>query len=135
MHGLIGRDDFLAKYVAPFVEVKWEYEPEGYIVWRHGTGGNVELLHIRTFRPGQGDGRRLVYRMLDLLRERPPYYSVFGFTRASNAEAQAFYGALGFNLQPVNGLYAEGQAVMFWQSYERLMALKGEYEDNLRRQA
>ena len=93
----------------------------GYIIWRRGTGDNVELLHIKTVEKGKGFGRRLFYDMLTGLTLDPPYYSIFGFTRTSNEDAQAFYGALGFNLQSIEGLYKDGTAVMFWQSYEKLV--------------
>lgn len=104
------------------------FPQQGYIVWRRGTGDNTELLHIRTFRKGQGFGRKLVYAMLDQLRGDPPYHSVYGFTRVSNADAQNFYGALGFERQEVKGIYADGRAVLFWQSYERLRIIKDLWE-------
>ena len=127
MHEPIDYTTFRDCYLEPYGKVNYCWTLGlGYIVWRRGTGDNVELLHIRTFHPGRGDGRGLVYQMLDALISSPPYYSVFGFTRTSNEEAQRFYGALGFNLQPVVGLYAEGTAVMFWQSYAELRRLQTE---------
>lgn len=105
----------------------------GYIIWRVGTGENVELLHIKTVDKGKGWGRSLFYQMLIRLQTDPPYYSIFGFTRTSNEEAQAFYGALGFNLQPIEGLYKDGTAVMFWQSYEKLVEEMNTYENHVRR--
>lgn len=126
----INYHEFSQKYLFPFGTIRHYYSKDsGYIVWRLGTGENAELLHIRTFHKGRGYGRELVYHMLDQLSYNPPYYSVFGFTRTSNEEAQRFYGALGFNLHLVDGLYAEGTAIMFWQSYERLLAEKLKHGD------
>lgn len=114
-------DSFLAERISPYRYVQYIYDPDkGYIVWRRGTGDNMELLHIRTFEKRKGYGRELFYRMLDELRRHPPYFSMFGFTIVGNKEAQAFYGALGFNLQRIDGLYKDGEAVMFWQSFETL---------------
>lgn len=133
MHEWIDRTGFIDKYVQPYWAPEWHYDPgRGYVVWRLGTGENVELLHIRTFAPGLGYGRALFCTLLDRLSGRPPYYSIFGFTRTSNSSAQAFYGALGFHLQPIEGLYKEGSAIMFWQSYGKLLEEKCRYEDTLR---
>lgn len=66
--------------------------------------------------------------MLDSLIEEPPYYSVFGFTRVSNEEAHAFYQALGFELQEIHGVYKDGRAILFWQAYDKLKALREEYD-------
>lgn len=134
MHEPLTRAEFIARYVVPFKGLEHVYQDgAGFIAWRRGTGDNVELLHIRTFESGKGHGRRLFYQMLDRLADRPPYYSIFGFTRVSNAEAQAFYGTLGFYLQAVEGLYAEGTAVMFWQSYIRLTEKRDRHESKRRK--
>ena len=124
--------EFFGTYVEPFERVYHHYSPEkGFIVWRFGTGRNIELLHIRSFALRKGFGRQLMYKMLDALVDSPPYFSVFGFTRVSNERAAGFYEALGFNLQPIKGLYADGEAMMFWQSYEVLLKLRQKHENNL----
>jgi ribosomal protein S18 acetylase RimI-like enzyme len=128
MHELITQEEFVSTYITPFSGVEYFYSYRlGYIAWRRGTGDNIELLHIRSFQPGKGYGRFLFYTMLRRLKADPPYHSVFGFTRVGNAEARAFYGALGFNLSVVDGLYAEGQAVLFWQQYTKLTELFDAY--------
>ena len=132
---LISEQSFKEQYVYPFDAVQYLYKPElGFIVWRFGTGENVELLHVRSAEPRQGQGRQLVYRMLDYLRATPPYYSVFGFTRVSNTRAIQFYESLGFCTQTIQGLYADGQASIFWQDYRELLRLKSEYENSLHRE-
>jgi ribosomal protein S18 acetylase RimI-like enzyme len=102
--------------------VKWAEDEGGYVVWRRGTGGNVELLHLRA---AQGHGRRLLRRMLDGLASDPPYCTVFGFTRVGNVTAQGFYKAMGFTLTQVAGVYADGSAVVFSQTFEKLKAIHG----------
>lgn len=101
--------------------VRWRRDSTGWIMWRYGTGGNVELTDIHTTERGKGHGRQLFYVMLDALRADPPYYSVFGFTRVSNEEARAFYAALGFRLHEVPGVYADGRAVLFEAPYADLV--------------
>lgn len=129
MNERISYDVFSEKYIFPFRGVEHHYDTTvGFVVWRRGTGDNVELLHIRTFNPGRGDGRRLFHIMLNRLATRPPYHSIFGFTRVGNEEAKAFYGALGFHLQIVEGLYAEGRATIFWQKYEVLRSVQAAYD-------
>lgn len=86
----------------------------GYIVWRRGTGDNVELLYIKGTE--KGEGYRLFLSMLHALKRDPPYEgkgTVFGFTRESNLNAMAFYDRQGFSLSRVRGVYAEGTAVCF----------------------
>ena len=128
--------EVIDQYVTPFENTcHYSIEGKGYIIWRLGTGDNIELLHIRTYKKRQGIGRQLFYGMLELLEYCPPYYSIFGFTRSTNDEAQRFYGALGFNLQPINGIYLDGTATLFWQSYKQLVHNKNEWcdhEDTLR---
>lgn len=118
----------LAERVWPYREVDFHEDETGYVVWRPGTGRNVELLHIHTEERGKGHGRRLVYRMLDRLRDDPPYHSVFGFSRASNEEAHAFYVALGFQVQTVKGVYQDGRAVLFWGEYRSLVKRMEEWK-------
>ena len=129
-------DEFFRTYVEPFETCDYHWEQDkGFIVWRLGTGLNIELLHIRAFAVRKGYGRYLVYRMLEALQRSPPYYSIFGFTRLSNTRAASFYSSLGFNLQHIQGLYRDGATVMFWQSYDELMKQKEIYEDSIRGKA
>lgn len=109
------------KYLKPYIGVHLIECDNGYIVWRLGTGENVELLHLRTFSPGKGTGRALLNAMLNKLRENPPYCTVFGFTRTVNKISQEFYKALGFELTEVKGVYADGTAILFSQTFDRLL--------------
>lgn len=109
------------KYLLPYTGLSHISLPNGFIVWRQGTGGNVELLHIKTYAPGQGTGRQLVVAMLEHLKTQPPYCTVFGFTRTCNEASQKFYTALGFELTPVKGVYQDGSAVLFSQEYKTLL--------------
>lgn len=109
----------------PYKRVRWYADAGGHIVWRTGTGGNEELLHIRAYEPGYGHGTFLLGKMLERLLDEPPYATVFGFTRTSNAEALEFYRRSGFVLSTVAGVYADGDAVVFSQTYAELCRLHG----------
>lgn len=113
----------LEEVVNPFTKVNWIQIENGYIVWRRGTGNNVELLHIRTFSPGKGTGKELVIRMLKALLECPPYATIFGFTRTVNESSQSFYKALGFELSEVTGVYDDGSAIVFSQRFKTLLEI------------
>lgn len=112
-----------AKYIYPYQNVFSVELDNGYIVWRLGTGENAELLHLRTYAPGKGTGRKLVKAMLSRLVLTPPYATVFGFTRTMNDASQAFYKALGFDLSEVKGVYADGTAVVFSQQFKTLLEI------------
>lgn len=130
---MIDRALFLYRYVLPFEKTEHVYEYDrGFVVWRLGSGSNVELLHITAAEVRKGHGRWLFYQMLDKLQEKPPYHSVFGFTAVSNKRALAFYDALGFEHQEVHGLYQAVPAALFWQSYEKLRQLQYEYQSSHR---
>jgi ribosomal protein S18 acetylase RimI-like enzyme len=120
------------QYIKPYSKPRYVFKADkGFIVWRLGTGENVELLHIRTLLQRKGQGRELFYMMLDSLKvEMTPYYSVFGFTRVSNDRAKEFYEGMGFNIQPIKGLYADGEAVMFWQEYTKLLEWRKDWDIN-----
>lgn len=96
---------------------------QGFVVWRLGTGGNAELLWIRSH--AKGWGRKLFVMMLKALRENPPYHTVFGFTRFGNWDAMGFYDRMGFSLSKVEGVYKDGVAVVFSAPYEDLCNLHG----------
>lgn len=108
------------KHVLPYSKIDYVTDGDGYgyIVWRVGTGGNVELLHIRA--SPQGSGADLLREMVKRLESAPPYKTVFGFTRTCNAAALEFYRRNGFSLSRVEGVYADGEAVVFSQDYDRL---------------
>lgn len=121
--------EFRTRYLTPFERLSHLYEPErGFIVWRQGTGDNTELLHIKAAELRRGHGRWLVYRMLEHLEREPPYHSVYGYTRVSNRRAQAFYESLGFRCQRLEGIYRDGQAVLFWRDYQGLLESKEVFE-------
>jgi RimJ/RimL family protein N-acetyltransferase len=110
--------------IDPYCRASYRLLPDGsYIVWRVGTGENVELLHLRVVNQNEGTGTALFRMMLEALRENPPYYTVFGFTRSSNRVAQAFYHYMGFDLAEVKGVYRDGSAILFSREYEDLCRL------------
>lgn len=94
---------------------------DGYIVWRWGTGDNIELTHIRSIR--KRGGSNLLKAMLMKLLDNPPHTTVFGFTRYDNHRAKAFYLRCGFSLTDVTGIYEEGIATMFSAEFSKLCIL------------
>lgn len=117
-------NDFYERYIDKYRDIRYHYDNSyGYIVWRIGTGENIELLHIKTFEKRKGYGKKLFIEMLRqiCLSDIKPYYSIFGFTRSSNKEAQNFYSAIGFNIVDICGLYKDGNCKLFWSSFEDLL--------------
>lgn len=100
----------------------------GYVVWRWGTGENLEVLFIETAAPGNGQGRELVRRMALRVLEsgRRPYHSVFAFRLGSRADAGAFYGALGFHQHFLGpSVYGGDDAVLAWVAWADLLKTLG----------
>lgn len=112
-----------SKHVDPYRQMGYVDDEDGYIVWRTGTGGNVELLHLNTVEDGRGCGKRLLTKMLQNLRLSPPYATIFGFCLFSNLSAKDFYLRMGFDISEVEGVYDEGRAYVFSQRYDRLKQL------------
>ncbi len=108
------------EHVEPYKQIEHYQCDNGYIVWRLGTGGNYEILHLRSNQPRKGTGRHLLQTMLKRVIQCPPRTSVFGFTWVANEEAQAFYKAMGFKLTKVKGLYTDGAAIFFSANYLEL---------------
>lgn len=120
--------DVKREYLTPFRNVEWFYSAnDGFIVWRMGTGNNVELLHIKAWEQRKGIGRRLFYHMLDSLEksvESYPYHSVYGFTRVSNERAIGFYNAMGFDTIYVPGIYQDGACQLFHRKFTTLLGYR-----------
>jgi GNAT superfamily N-acetyltransferase len=114
--------NFKEKYIKPFGTAQYIWAKDGYIVWRNGTGMNVELLHIRAFVKRKGIGTKLFRLMLEKLKENPPYYSVYGFSVGVKRGAVSFYRHLGFHTEVLSGPYKKGESVLFYQSYKKLYA-------------
>lgn len=116
-------NDFFSKYLVPFEGMQYRYfDDKGFIVWRRGTGDNVELLHLRSFEPRKGYATMLLKEMLSELKAHPPYFSVYGFGLLGRKDAVAAYKALGFKVEEVTGPYIHGPGFLFWASYKELVA-------------
>ena len=115
----ISYKDFINKYVKKFQNIDFIYLPEkGFIVWRLGTGENVELLHIRTFIHKKGYARKLIKEMIKKLKKNPPYYSIFGFALSSRKNLKKIYQRLGFKVTPnISGPYKKGLSFLFYSNY------------------
>lgn len=112
-------------HVRKYMDLHYIEDKTGYVVWRIGTGGNTELLHLYAYPSLKGHGKALLKKMLREMRKDPPYYTVYGFCLGSNKNGACFYKAVGFDVTPVQGVYKEGGAYLFSQSYERLKELHG----------
>jgi ribosomal protein S18 acetylase RimI-like enzyme len=113
------------KHVKAYMDIHYIEGANGYVVWRMGTGGNTELLHLHASPTRKSHGKTLLKRMLEELLKDPPYCTVYGYCLESNTDAQRFYTSMGFHLTHVTGIYKEGGAYVFSQTYERLKEIHG----------
>jgi ribosomal protein S18 acetylase RimI-like enzyme len=115
--------DELEEKLKPYQGCVTRYYPDlGYIVWREGTGNNLELLFIEVLRTGAG--ALLIKEMVDeLLRAgKEPYHSVFAFTLASNLKALVFYLKLGFrDIDLGRSIYRDEATVLLTTTWEDLV--------------
>ena len=110
-----------SQLIYPYQECGWVMDGNSYLIWRVGTGRNVEFLHQFTEedRRRQGVGINLMRRALKELSKSPPYYSVFGFARVKPG-LQEFHHALGFQTMIIPGVYRDGQCIFLFQEYRRI---------------
>lgn len=114
------------EHVRKYMDTHYIDDPNGYVVWRVGTGGNTELLHLKSFPTFKGHGKRLLKKMLKELLKDPPYHTVYGFCLGSNHNAMKFYAAVGFEITTIHrGVYKEGGAYLFSQEYDNLKEMHG----------
>lgn len=112
-------------HVRKYTEMSYIEDKNGYVVWRMGTGGNTELLHLYAYPSLRGHGKALLKGMLKELLRDPPYATVYGFCLGKNESACKFYKAVGFTITFVDGVYAEGGAYVFSGDYKRLKEFHG----------
>ena len=113
--------EFYSHYIKKYLPQYYMYFPgHGYIVWRFGSGENIELLHIRSFKIGQGLGQRLIKAMLRENKNHPPFHSVFGMTLASNTSAIKMYTKAGFKTMECPFPYKGGNSIIFYQRFDVL---------------
>ena len=108
----------LKKKIEKFADLHYIYfKDEGHLVWRFGTGYNIEILDIEAYKKRQGIGTKLIRELVSGLGENPSV-SIFGFTKEINDDAKSFYKALGFRLSPViKDLYRKG-GILFIINYK-----------------
>lgn len=96
----------------------------GYIVWREGTGNNLEILFI------EGAGKELCRIMVkEIIRQgKRPYNSVFAFRLGSNEIADKFYRKVGFQCVELGkSVYRDDTTALMWITwYEFLKHLEVE---------
>lgn len=108
------------KHVRPFSRVGFYADGDGYIVWRTGVEGNVELLSMEVREKRKGYGTRLVRMMTKALVKHPPHCTVYGMVRGEDVDCQAFLESMGFDLSEIDGVYCDGNGLVFSQSFEQL---------------
>lgn len=120
--------DELLEKMRDYAHVDFIHDPEvGYLSWRTGTGGNLEILFLEAAERGKGLGRKLLRRMCQVLVEEntPPYYSVFCFCLGSNVAARRFYANAGFSQMslPDEGrtIYGGDDTVLLWVEWHNLL--------------
>jgi GNAT superfamily N-acetyltransferase len=102
---------------------------QGYVNWRLGTAGDIELTNIRVDTKRRGYGRRLFYILLtNTIRWHPTAKNIYGFTETRNEGAQVFYESLGFHLYNIPILNCK----LFCQEVSVLESFRVEYESTHR---
>jgi len=95
----------------------------GFIEYREGTGGNIEITQIRAYEKGRGTGRELIRRLIE---ESKPYYSIYAFVLASRLDARRFYASCGLNEMPIGrGLYKNDGAIIMTANHEDIRKALG----------
>jgi len=107
----------LKKRFKEYGKIDYIYWPEGYMVWRIGTGDNIEILFIEVSEKRKGMGTKL---FKEFLKRINPYHSVFVFHLASRKDAEKFYKSVGFNKSIKCGIYKDDKTVLRWATYEEL---------------
>lgn len=106
------------EHIHPYEKIYTIQDQRGYLVWRHGTGNTVEILHLEASARRLGYGRSLVRHLLsDLYDSGFDVSTVYGFTRERLVQAQVFYVGIGFNLISLKDYYGDGGSVMFRQKF------------------
>jgi len=118
MRTLLGLLQRLRKYK----DAEYIYDHEtGYIVWRYGTGDNLEILFLVSAEKRKGNATHLCRMMIHKLEScgERPYHSLFLFRLAGNVESQAFFTRLGF--KEVNlgrSIYGGDDTVILWIAWD-----------------
>jgi len=95
---------------------------KGHLVWRYGTGDNVEIFDIEAYKKRQGVGKELFRMLIGELGENPPH-AIFAFVGDDNTDVQKFYKVLGFDIShELDHLYRYG-ARLVSASYKKVKKL------------
>lgn len=117
------REEFLER-IKGYDRVDYIYDADvGYLVFRIGTGDNVEALFLEVAEKRKGYGTELYRRMVQRMVERgeKPYHSVFAFRLTGNEEAKAFYDRLGWKQQDIgSSVYRSDGTTLMWIAWDDL---------------
>lgn len=122
--------DELMERVGPYKTLYRIFDEDvGYIVWRLGTGDNIEVLFIEAKEPGKGYGKELFRRMVRSIEsnKRQPYHSVYVYRLGANELARRLYAKLGCKeINLGQSVYRDDETVIAWITWEDLKRAVGE---------
>lgn len=86
----------------------------GFIEYRQGTGGNIEITQIRAYEKGKGTGKELIEKLID---KENPYHSIYAFVLGSRTGAISFYEKCGFKkIELGKSIYKNDDTILMWRS-------------------
>ena len=95
----------------------------GFIEWEQGTGGNIEITHIRVYEKRKGTGKQL---MRELLKKAEAFHSFYAFAFSEREDAISFYKAVGFKeILCGQSVYKSGRTSLMWATYEDIRKAVG----------
>lgn len=115
----------LLERVRHYRDLRYLHKPHvGYVVWRVGTGDNLEIVFVRAAEPGHGYGKRMLREMVAAVTSvgPRPYHSVYAYRLRSNEQAGRFYRALGFREVDLGAsVYRDDGTVLAWVPWAELV--------------
>lgn len=110
--------DFNERFKPHEPNLRFMFDPtKGYLIWQVGTGGNVEITHLRVFEKRKGHATNFMKRFVRLIK---PYHSVYVFCLKSNKPALAAYRSFGFEFTEVPNLYRDDGTMLGTVTYTDL---------------
>ena len=85
----------------------------GFIEWREGTGGNIEITQIKTYEKRRGTGKELIWKLIE---KEDCYYSIYAFVLASRKRVRNFYKSCGFQeIELGRSVYKNDKTILVWK--------------------
>ena len=119
----------LARKLESYAEVSYIWREDlGYIVWRNGTGDNLEFLFIEVVEQGKGKGVELYRLMAKKILEdgKRPYHSIYGFRLTGNTKAGKFYQKMGWHQVDFGqAIYGGDKTTLMWMEWNEFLTKIG----------